>query len=881
MGKLAGKLAVRDDNLYLEALRINTAETTLAIDGVIEKYLQTPVVKLTTTGNVSLPEIGRVVPPVAPYRLHPVVDIKANGPAERLALDLDVKSEAGNARGQLTADVAGPAMGAEGELQVERLNLAEILNNPEQRSDITGRARVDLEVAGAPASAPVAERLSGTFAFAGPRVVAAGYSATNVDVKGRIDGPRIQLDGRARAYGGTATAQGFIVTPSERRALSFDLRGRAANVNLQNLPASTGVPELSTNLDLASYHVRGAGGDISGTAELNRSTVEGATVEAGTVAEFSLQPGAISYSARGGVVDLDVERMGKALDIPAIAKAEYASRVNGTFDVTGSMPRRPPGRAADRLIDRDDDARRDRTAERLRNHGWPPAGSCLRSASRRRRSQRQARWPVRRVRSSPARVATGSQGRGDRHDQCQRVGGRPHGADYTRGRHRRRDADACEIDGGWTRNRDGEPRRRYANQVGDVKQFTLTGPDVKVDASGRVALDRTTASNLKYHVEAIDLPELAKLAGQAQPEIGGTAVIDGTITGNRASLSTTGTLNGSNLSYQENSALDLNSTYTVTIPELEFAKAKVDATTKGTFIKAGAFEITELTAKTVYDQQTVAFSTNVKEKTRELDATGRVILHPDHQELHLPTLAVRTNGVEWTIKPGTEATVKYSPERIELVGVELVSADQALSVNGTVALKGEVPSAALDVVAQRVDLQQLETLLLQDRGFVGKLDAKARVTGTMEAPTVDGHVEIHGGAFRNYKYESLIADVDYAGRRATVDATLQQTATERDHGEGLGSGLAVLGEPDRRARRCGSAKTPSTCTSSRQHSGSGSSRDSPTCWRTSPARSKQMFDVTGSGQDPHLQGHIDIRNGAFGVPARRRVVFRPQHAGST
>ncbi len=406
----------------------------------------------------------------------------------------------------------------------------------------------------------------------------------------------------------------------------------------------------------------------------------------------------------------------------------------------------------------------------------------------------------------------------------------------------------------------------YANQVGDVKQFTLTGPDVKVDASGRVALDRTTASNLKYHVEAIDLPELAKLAGQAQPEIGGTAVVDGTITGNRASLSTTGTLNGSNLSYQENSALDLNSTYTVTIPELEFAKAKVDATTKGTFIKAGAFEITELTAKTVYDQQTVAFSTNIKEKTRELDATGRVILHPDHQELHLPTLAVRTNGVEWTIKPGTEATVKYSPERVELKGVELVSADQFLSVNGTVALKGEVPSAALDVVAQRVDLQQLETLLLQDRGFVGKLDAKARVTGTMEAPTVDGHVEIHGGAFRNYKYESFIADVDYAGRRATVDATLQQTADRAHHGHGIGAGIAVLA----RARPAStSPRGPEDAVDLHVKStalGLGIVQGFTDLVANVAGTLEADFRVTGSGQDPHLQGHIDIRNGAFGVP---------------
>ena len=146
--------------------------------------------------------------------------------------------------------------------------------------------------------------------------------------------------------------------------------------------------------------------------------------------------------------------------------------------------------------------------------------------------------------------------------------------------------DAASVDGS------------YAKQVGDLKEFTLTGPDVKAQASGRVAMDATSQSNLKYHVEAVNIPELAKLAGQEG--IGGSAILDGTLTGNRAALTTTGTLDGSNLSYRENNALDLDSQYTVTVPNLEFAKAKVEATTTGTFIKAGAFEISQLTAKTTY-----------------------------------------------------------------------------------------------------------------------------------------------------------------------------------------------------------------------------------------------------------------------------------------
>src|SRR5882672_8259788 len=84
--ELTGKLAVRDDNLYEDGVSIKTGETSLRLDGVIEQYLGTPIVKLTTTGDVSLPEIGRVIPAAAGYNLHPSIDINADGPAERLAL---------------------------------------------------------------------------------------------------------------------------------------------------------------------------------------------------------------------------------------------------------------------------------------------------------------------------------------------------------------------------------------------------------------------------------------------------------------------------------------------------------------------------------------------------------------------------------------------------------------------------------------------------------------------------------------------------------------------------------------------------------------------------------------------------------------------------
>ncbi len=173
--QLTGGLSVRDDNLYLEKLNVRTGESAIAVDGVIEQYLQTPVMKLQVKGNASLPELSRVAPAVEGYALKPAFTVTVNGPADRLGLDLDVASEAGNVKGQVTADLSAPDLGAKGTVDLNRLNLAPLLKDPAQRSDLTGHATVDLVFASAPAAAPAIDRLRGTFAFEGPTVVAAGY----------------------------------------------------------------------------------------------------------------------------------------------------------------------------------------------------------------------------------------------------------------------------------------------------------------------------------------------------------------------------------------------------------------------------------------------------------------------------------------------------------------------------------------------------------------------------------------------------------------------------------------------------------------------------------------------------------------------------------
>ena len=345
---LAGRIGTRDDDLNVEKLFLQTAQSSVTFDGVIRNYLSKPSLQLTVSApKLSLPEFGGVLPAVQGYNLHPTFDVKADGLLESLRMVFNVKSEAGDASGNVAADFRAPDIGVRGDVNLKSLDLAPILKNPAQKSDITGFAKVDLTVASAPASAPAMDRLRAHIVFRGPTVVALGYRASDVRATTDITGRRIGLDARVNAYGGSATAKGFIVTakaPGEPTV--FDLTGSATHINLAGLPTQVNAPRVTTNLNPTTYHVKGSVGRttaIEGRATLAESTIAGGTIVGGTTGEFSMTSvrgrtglTSLTYGGRGEVRDMNLRKVGDAFQIVSIAKPEWESRINSRFDVKGS-----------------------------------------------------------------------------------------------------------------------------------------------------------------------------------------------------------------------------------------------------------------------------------------------------------------------------------------------------------------------------------------------------------------------------------------------------------------------------------------------------------------------------------------------------------------
>ncbi len=850
--QLTGAIAVREDNLYLERVVVKTGESALNVGGVIESYLRTPAIKLVANGTLSLPEVGRIVPVLSGYELHPELVVRTSGTLDRLLMDLNLVTEAGLLRGPLTTDLRSPDFTFAGPFHVERLNLALILKNPAQRSNITGDVRVDLTLPANPTTTPVLERLGGTFAFSGPRVLALGYEAAQVQAKGTFKGSRITLsEARARAYGGSATTRGVIVLPQGRRPVSYDLQGTAADVDLRRLPASTRAPKLDTELSLSDYRVTGHGTAASGSATLSQSQVEGASIAPGTVVEFDNVATPFAYAARGSLQGMDVRRLGRALEIEALDDGRYAGRVSGDFDVRAS------GTSLDEL-------KLSSTGKLTDSAMW---GTHVPAMTFKANIEETALTLY--VRGAfdqlnPTVVL-------ERKALDGNVNGTVDAMLHIANLSAPVTPTSVEVEGsvaltpsliGGVQVAGAEVTGRYAGEVADITKLHVDGPDVTLDASGRLATGRVSASNLTYHVNATDITELGRIAGQNG--LDGTLVLDGTITGNAASLETNGTLNGNRLAYGEQKVLDVDSKYAVSVADLDFVNARVKATSESTFLEIGGVQINRLTATTEYAQKRLEFESTVQERTREIAATGSVIFHPDHQELHLPKLALTTQGIEWRNVAGSEAAVQYGRNEVTIKDLRLASGDQTLDVAGTLGLDSDKTLRSMQVHARNVDLAQVEALLLQNRGFSGRLTADATITGSISELNVDGKIQVTDGGFQTYKYQSLVADVDYTGKVTKLDATLQQAP-----GVAITARGTVPASFFQRSTGGHVAGTPDDAIDVRLQTPAlnlGVIQGFTTALTQVGGTLEADVRVTGSGLDPHVVGYVEIRDGAFAVP---------------
>ena len=756
LNSLSGHVSVRDDTIFLENVAIRTQESELRVEGSIEQYLVKPVFKLEASSDkLSLPEIGRVVPALAGVSLQPSLEVKVNGPMDRLGVEMNVNSAAGAVTGKLTADVMMPGQSVSGDVAIRNLDLAPILKDPSRKTDLTAQASVDLTAE----NFAKPDTISGSVTLDAPRVTAAGYTAEHVVASADLKGGRARVDAKASAYGVAAKAEGTVTIPSDTRRLAYDLRGDVRHVDLRRFPRSLKVPPAETNIN-AAYHVVGTQASVQLDAALRDSTVAGANIESGSTVKTTINGQRVSYDADVRANDVDLQRIGRAFDIPALAVDRYASNINAHLaahgegtdpkamtltargEITDStiLGGRIPELAFDATID--GDAVQGRAGGSF--GGFDPAVLSGRSA---------AKGTVAGRLDVDATVTNVSAGvTPESVEGTVRVALAP----STIGDLQITSADV-----------DADYRMRTA----EFRKLEVVGRDINVNATGTLALNDTDQSNLTLHADTPSLEEVGRIVGTP---LTGIAKVDATITGNRTELQANGTLVGSGVTYRENGALSMTTAFDARVPEFSFARASIDAKTDATFVTVAGQNVNELTATTKYADQRVAFDAVARQPERTLDAAGELALHPEHQEVHLQRLALDTRGQQWQLASGSEATVRYGGDAITVDKAQLVSGDQNLTAEGAFGRPGDV----LHVTLSNIDLAGVDALLLREPQLSGRLNASADISGTRQEPKVDGTFDVAQGAFRQFKYDALTGTLAYADRRATLDARLQENPTQ-------------------------------------------------------------------------------------------------------
>ena len=847
---LSGVIRRNGNTVTLEDVALRTEESSLRVDGTITNVEGgTRTLDLVASSDkFDMPEIARIFPALGGYAMQPAFEVTARGPLDRLAVDVNAReANLGNVIGDLTVDADGPERRIAGTVDMEHFNMAPLLapGNSSSgadpiRSDITGRAQIDLALPSGRLP------LRGTYTLTAQRAQVAGYEARDVRARGRIDGRAVRVDGSAAAYGGQATTAGVV---RFGEPLALDLKGRASGVDMQNLPPVLEMPGVPSNLQF-TYTLTGRDRVFSADVQFEASTLAGGSIAPGTTAHFTAGGGTIpSYAAKGEVTNFDVQQVGQGFGISVLAADRYRSRVNGTFDMTGSGGGQYP-------------LTLDATGTAVDSEMFGATFPRLDFTTHFSDGDAQVKAVGQFVGLDPA-VVTGDQ----------RLEGRLTGAVDL-------DTTIRQYQGGVTldnvdaagRVNLGESRvgglditaaaidGRYAQRTGELTQVSITGPDLNANGSGTIALNDTGASNLQTHLESASLERLGEILGHP---LKGAAIVDATITGNARELKAEGTLQGSNIGYADSEALSLTSAFTVTVPELTAASASVQAKSTATFLEVGGQRIRELTADTTYAGSTLQFNAIAREGLRELEGTGTAVFHPDHREVHLGSMTLRAEQIEWRTAPGTGATIRYGNDRIVIEDLHLVSGDQRIDLEGTVGST----TGALRVRAENVDVAQLDRLILGEERLAGRLTAEGNITGPTNALRAEGTLTLSQGAFRGFTFESLTGKVDYVGRGLTVDLRMQQTPQSWLTATGYAP-LSLFrpnpaGTAGHETPEPGEAIVLQVATSQIDL---GIIQGFTSYVTDVTGVLQANVKVTGTGADPHVDGVIDIRGGAFAIP---------------
>ena len=749
----AGKVGIDNEGWNIENGKLRSAGTTLTVSAAFKKSgydvsAQAPA--------FDFPEMARLVPGLKTIDVPAVVQLVMRGPQDALDTHLVARSAAGDVIADLVLDSTVPGWRGKGRADMSRFDISRWLPT-ETTSNLTGAGTFDL-LLGIGHHFP-----RGPFTFVGPRVVYAGYEARDVRARGTLIVDRVRVDNAtAVAYGSPVRATGWIDIPEP---YGFRLTGHAASLDLRQLPGTVPVPHMRSNLTF-DYDATGrfAHPMIVGNAAFEDSTFLDARISAGARGTIDTSGSRITYSGVGNVDNLDIAQIGREFEIAALQDPQFAGKVGGHFDLTGAgtslddLTIDVKGNSAHAAIFggrvHDADLNLQIRNDSLAGKGtgrFENIDSAILTADSHLDGTLNGTFSL--GGSMPGLFSTGFNS--DLSDLSGSIS-------LTSFRFKGIDVESASIT--------GELDRGLAT-IKNVEAKTAIG---RAAGKGRLSLSRGD-SDFTYEMDIVDPSHLKDFIPLT---VQGTGTFHGRIVGPFEHTVLDGSFTASELDIEGVKALTTSGTYRLegTPSNLTAMTASGEAT--ASFVTAFGHEFGNASGKLSYSQEHLQGDIEARlPDSRVARVSGNLIIHPEHNELHVAALQIEYAKQRWMLSPGAGSpVVSWSGSKLsarDLVFETGTGAPGRLSIDGD--LGRSTAAGELTIRAREVPIADLPPLLPTIAGYRGQLDGTVTVSGTVSDPGISADLTLSNGGVREFTFQSLSAKGRWDGDVITGDMRLDQS----------------------------------------------------------------------------------------------------------
>lgn len=749
----AGTVGIDSDGWNIGNGRFRSAGTTLTVSAT---FTRTGYDVNAQAPAFDFPEMARIVPGLKSIDVPAAVQLVMRGPQNELGTHLVARSDAGDVIADLVLDSTVPGWRGKGRADLARFDISRWLPT-DTKSNITGLANFDL-LLGIGRHFP-----RGPFTFAGPHVLYAGYEARDVRAKGTLIVDRVLIDTTtALAYGSPVRAAGWLDIPEP---YGFHLTGHVANLDLRQLPATVPVPRKRSDLTF-DYDATGrfARPFLTGEAAFDESGFLDVRISAGARGTIDTSGEHVAYSGVGTIRDLDVGQIGQEFDVATLREPQFAGRVSGAFDLAG---------VGTSLDDLSIDVKGTEVGAAIFG-GQVHDGQIdlqIRNDSLSGKGSGQFQNIDSAILTADSRVAGTLNG-------AFNLGGSIPGLFDTGF-----DKDLSQLAGSvsLSSSRLKGIVIESASIAGEMDRglATISGADAqtaigRASGKGRISLSRGE-SDFTYEAEIADATRLKDVI--AVP-LQGAGTFRGRITGPTEHTVVDGSFTASDLDVAGVKALTASGTYHLEGSASNVAAMTASGDLTASVVNAFGQDFGSASAKLTYNDQRLQGEVDARlPDSRIARLSGNVIIHPEHNELHVAALEIAFAQQRWALsKTAGSPVVSWSGSTVS--ARDLVF-DTGTGAPGRISIDGELgrTTAAGNVTirAQDVPLEDLPPLFPPTAGYRGQLNGTVTIAGTLAQPDVSADVAIVNGGVRKFSFQSLTAKGRWNGDVIAGDVRLDQS----------------------------------------------------------------------------------------------------------